>query len=84
MEFYEDLASEFYKRLRAQDGGGQEAETKLALALMKETGFQALREIWETVKDDSLDDPTCFRRIERIVEVYEDLGAGAGTRHDFG
>ena len=35
------------------------------------------------VDDETLDDPSCFQRIERIVTVYEALGAGGGSRHDF-
>ena len=46
--------------------------------VMKERCWQALREI-----RDVLDDPICFRRIERIVEIYEAMGLGGGSRHDF-
>ena len=52
--------------------------------LMRERCVQALREIREVLDDDGLDDPECFQRIERIVEIYEALGAGGGSRHDFG
>ena len=59
--------------------GGEEMER-----LMRERCVQALREIREVLDDDTLDDPQCFQRIERIVEIYEALGAGGGSRHDFG
>lgn len=59
--------------------GGEEMER-----LMRERCVQALREIREVLDDDTLDDPECFQRIERIVEIYEALGAGGGSRHDFG
>ena len=45
---------------------------------------QALKEIQTVLKDDSLDDPECFMRIEQIVEIFERLGRNGGTRHDFG
>lgn len=46
--------------------------------------YRALERIQAILKDDSLTDPECFQRIEAIVRVYEDLGGGAGSRHDFG
>lgn len=51
--------------------------------LMRERCCRALEEIRTVLDDDSLDDPACFRRIERIVEIYESLGPGGGSRHDF-
>lgn len=46
--------------------------------------YRALAEIREILRDDSLGDKGCFQRIEKIITVYEKLGSGAGTRHDFG
>ena len=34
--------------------------------------------------DDSLDDATCFQKIEEIVCVFEEMGFNGGSRHDFG
>ena len=34
-------------------------------------------------QDDALSDPECFQKIEAIVQVFEDLGSGCGSRHDF-
>ena len=55
--------------------------------LLKELAEQrccrALEEIRAVLDDVTLDDPACFRRIEQIVEVYEALGPGGGSRHDF-
>lgn len=59
--------------------GGEECLKRL----MKERCVQTLKEIRNILDDDTLEDPECFRRIERIVEVYEALGADAGSRHDF-
>lgn len=46
--------------------------------------YQALQKIQAVLKDDRLDDTECFQKIEEIVCVFEDLGSGCGTRHDFG
>ena len=46
--------------------------------------YQTLRKIQEIVRDDSLDDPECFERIERIVCAFEAIGSDCGSRHDFG
>ena len=52
--------------------------------LAKDRCCQALKEIRAVLDDDTLEDPECFQRIERIVTIYEALGPGAGSRHDFG
>lgn len=41
--------------------------------LMQDRCCQALREIRDVLADDTLEDPECFRRIERIVEIYGDI-----------
>lgn len=51
--------------------------------LLRERCCQALKEIRDVLDDGTLNDPDCFRRIEKIVEIYEALGAGGGSRHDF-
>ena len=45
---------------------------------------EALRKIHDILDDDTFSDEACFYRIHRIVDLYEELGPGAGTRHDFG
>lgn len=84
MEFYESLVRQFCERLQSAAWPGREERQELALALAKDAACQALREIREVLRDPSLEDPACFQRIERIVEVYEALGLDAGGRHDFG
>ena len=37
----------------------------------------------DELDDETLEDPACFAKIERIVRIYEDLGPGGGSRHDF-
>ena len=51
--------------------------------LISDASSRALLKIRDILADDTLDDPACFRRIEQIVEVYEALGPGGGSRHDF-
>lgn len=51
--------------------------------LLRERCCQALKEIRDVLDVGTLNDPDCFRRIEKIVEIYEALGAGGGSRHDF-
>ena len=46
--------------------------------------YEALRKIKEILEDHTLSDKDCFLKIEEIVNVFEDLGSGAGDRHDFG
>ena len=44
----------------------------------------ALRKIREILDDDTFTDEMCFGCIDQIVSLYEELGPGAGSRHDFG
>jgi len=47
------------------------------------TSFNILNTIVELIKNDAYDDPECFRRIERIVEILNESGIDTGIRHDF-
>lgn len=51
--------------------------------LVESTCYKALEHIKAIVQDDSLSDPECFKQIEEIVLVLEDMGSGGGFRHDF-
>ena len=53
-------------------------------ALVHDTAYQALNAIRIILARDDLEDPECFRRIEKIVRVFERIGSDCGTRHDFG
>ena len=46
--------------------------------------YQALRSIKAVLEDESLSDPECFYAIEKIICIFEQMGSGGGTRHDFG
>ncbi|MBM6925182.1 hypothetical protein [Pseudoflavonifractor phocaeensis] len=53
-------------------------------SLVEQRCYQAMQKIQAILKNDRLDDAECFQKIEEIVRVFEDLGSGCGTRHDFG
>lgn len=46
--------------------------------------YQALEEIRKVLDDETLDDPECFHKIEKIVCIFEEIGSNGGCRHDFG
>jgi len=51
--------------------------------LLELRAYQALKKIKAIIEDDSLEDITCFDKIEKIVCLFEEIADGAGTRHDF-
>ena len=56
--------------------------------ILEAASYQALCQIQDilrddTLDDDTLDDPACFQKIEEIVQVFEQIGADCGSRHDF-
>lgn len=55
-----------------------------AQEMLEASSYQALCQIKEILCDDSLSDPECFEKIERIVCLFEHMGSGCGSRHDFG
>ena len=46
--------------------------------------YNMLKEIKRIIEDASLDDATCFNKIEEIVCLFEKIGSNGGSRHDFG
>ncbi|MBR2943352.1 MAG: hypothetical protein IKB82_08135 [Clostridia bacterium] len=46
--------------------------------------YKALQKIKAIIEDDSLDDKSCFKKIEEIVCAFEEAGSSGGGRHDFG
>lgn len=84
MEFYAVILA----RILVEAGaaiviGGEDSELMLE-KMVEMRCCQALSDIQEILKDDTLSDEECFLRIERIVALYEELGPGAGGHHDFG
>lgn len=52
--------------------------------LFEKECYKILERIKTILEDDSLEDKDCFDRIERIICLFEKIGSGCGTRHDFG
>ena len=52
--------------------------------IVESESYQALQKIKTVITDDSLTDSECFMKIEEIINIFETLGSGGGTRHDFG
>ena len=46
--------------------------------------YRTLQKIKAIVDDDSLDDPSCFMKIEEVLSALEAIGSDGGFRHDFG
>ena len=46
--------------------------------------YQALCKIKAILEDDSMEDDSCFERIEQVISAFEDIGSSGGSRHDFG
>mgnify|MGYP004732719025 FL=1 len=51
-------------------------------SLLLSRSVQALAAI-SRVLDEDTPDETCFLKIEKIVRIYEKIGADGGARHDF-
>ncbi len=49
---------------------------------VKSEALELLEEIKAVLDDDTLDDPTCFYRIDAIVDIFGDAGIST-TRHDW-
>ena len=49
--------------------------------LLESASYQALCQIQNILRDDSLSDPECLRQIEAAVRCFETLGSDGGGRH---
>lgn len=49
--------------------------------IINNKSYESLQKIKEIIDDDSLSDEACFQKIEKIVCVFEDIGASRGNRH---
>ena len=60
-------------------------EVRDSAAIVENECYRALKKIVEIVRNENIDDPECFWRIEEIVCVLEkELKIHCGPRHDFG
>lgn len=83
MDFYDSMIRGFYDRLRTITEPREADAAVMRAELMKSTACQALEKIRRVLMDGRLDDPACFKRIEEIVRIFEELGSDGGGRHDF-
>lgn len=83
MNFYESMIYGFFEKMRQATAPTPEQVMFLMVGLMDSAACRALEEIRNVLKDDSLDDANCFMRIEKIVQIYEEIGSDGGERHDF-
>lgn len=79
MELFEEILLHHLKKNQGAQGFPADPQ-----ALVHDTAYQALNAIRLILERDDLEDPECFRRIEKIVRVFERIGSGCGTLHDFG
>ena len=81
MELYKEIFAEILRRGEVKITF-PEFSGDITNAIESES-YKALCQIRKIIADDSLDDKECFWRIEKIVRVFEDIGADCGGRHDF-
>ena len=67
MELYRKILADYYARY------GYLEEFVDGTAIVRDRCYQALCQIKAVLEDDRLEDPVCFERIERIVEIFEDF-----------
>lgn len=79
MELFEEILLHHLKKNQGAQGFPADPQ-----ALVHATAYQALNAIRIILARDDLEVPECFRRIEKIVRVFERIGSDCGTRHDFG
>ena len=79
MELFEEILMHHLKKNQGAQGFPADPQ-----ALVHDTAYQALNAIRLILERDDLEDPECFRRIEKIVRAFERIGSDCGTRHDFG
>ena len=81
---------ELYKEILAQILSQQNTEILFpdlhmdATQIVELASYKALQKIKAVIEDDSLEDESCFKKIEEIVRIFEELGSSGGNRHDFG
>ena len=76
MELYEEILMHWLKT--SDDRSANLTE------IVNLISYQTLQKIKAVIEDDSLDDPECFAKIEKIICAFENIGSGGGFRHDFG
>lgn len=81
---------ELYKEILAQILSQQNAQIIFpdlhldATMIVELECYKALQKIKAVIEDDNLEDESCFRKVEEIVCIFEEMGSSGGGRHDFG
>ena len=76
MELYEEILLTYLQKNRISPNCIEK--------IVHDMAYQTIQKIKLVLEDDELDDQECFWRIEKIVGIFEEIGSGAGNRHDFG
>lgn len=83
MELYQEILCHVLANEKVQVSFPELVNTDVTKIVELEC-YKALAKIKAILEDDALADSECFQQIEEIVCAFEDLGAGGGSRHDFG
>lgn len=83
-EFYAQILARVLIEAGADISIGGKASKEIVEDMVEMRCCELVKEIHAVLGDDTLDDPSCFQRVEKIVSLYERLGPGGGSRHDFG
>ncbi|MBP3646027.1 MAG: hypothetical protein J6K55_06345 [Clostridia bacterium] len=75
MELFEEILLKHYQN--------SHSFSEPPVVIINSKSYDALCQIKAIIEDDSLSDPECFMKIEKIICVFEDLGSDGGFRHDF-
>jgi len=53
-----------------------------ATEIVSQKSYQTLMKISRIIRDDTLNDKDCYRKIEAIIQALEAIGSNGGSRHD--
>ena len=78
MELYYKILAEYFAEYGYPD------EKLDREKIIRDRCYLAVCRIRGRLEGNTMEDPECFWRIERVVNTLEELGLDAGNRHDFG
>lgn len=82
MDLYKDILIELLKKSTVEV---RFKNVRLQSDKVVETEcYKALKAIRAILNNDELTDYECYRRIEMVVCLFEEIGSGGGSRHDWG
>ena len=80
MELWEGMIPQILEEDGAQIGMRYRCDLR---ELTEAKCYATLARIRAVLDDPTLDDPSCFMKIEEIVRIFEEIGSDGGCRHDF-